>query len=81
MSDLNISKDLRKKHQLYYNDIKHINGSKINSKSSFFTMFYAKHKCLSLILIWVFVSHKYFFFLFPNWEKTDMELEKKVAIF
>ena len=39
-----------------------------------------KHKCLSIILIWVkvvVVSKKIFFFTFLNWEFTDMVLEKR----
>ena len=38
-----------------------------------------KHKCLSIILIWVIVSHFFFTFLYLG--KTDMVFGKKVAIF
>ena len=54
-----------------------------------------KHKCLSIILIWVIVSHikvvvvskkkggkkNIFFLLFLNWEKQTWYWGKKVAIF
>ena len=66
-------------------DIKHNYGSKIYPKNQvILDCFYAKHKCLSDILIWVIDSHKikwsvkkqktkqkhfFFFYYFLNWEK------------
>ena len=45
------------------NDTEHNKGSKIYPQiSTYFRLYYAKHtlkhKCLSIILIWVIVSHK-----------------------
>ena len=34
------------------NDIKHNNGSKMYPQSRYFRLFYAKYKCLRIILIW-----------------------------
>ena len=49
------------------NDIKHINGSKIYPQNHFvFRLFYAKHKCFSIILIWVIVVFKKITFLFSG---------------
>ena len=64
----------------------------IEQKSSYFRLFYAKHKCLSIILICVVVvvSKKiilkikdifFFCFSFSLFGKRNMVLGKKVAIF
>ena len=67
------------------NDIEHKKGSKIYPQSQvildcIMSSIPFKHKCISIILIWVIVSHKYnlkkkvkeffffFFFTFINWE-------------
>ena len=76
------------------NDIEHNKGSKIYPKNQvildcIIQSIPLKHKCLSIILIWVIVSHKYgwslktklFFFYFSKLGKTDMVLGKNVVIF
>ena len=75
------------------NDIEHNKGSKIYPKNQvildcIIQSIPLKHKCLSIILIWVIVSHKYgwslkksiFFFYFSQIGKTDMVLGKNVGM-
>ena len=74
-------------------NLKHKYGSKIYLKNQvILDYFYAKHKCLSNILILVIDSHKlklsvfFFFFFFlggggGGGGGEDMQLGKKVAIF
>ena len=63
-------------------DIKHTSRSKIYPKIQvILDCFYAKHKCLSNILIWVIDSRKlkwsFLLLFFLNWGKIDMQLGKK----
>ena len=75
------------------NDIEHNKGSKIYPQNQVISdcimpSISLKHKCLTIILTWVIVSHKwslkkeinFLFFLFFLIGKTNMVLGKKVAI-
>ena len=56
-------------------------GIKLHPQNQVFRLLYAKHKCLSIILIWgVVVDTKkksLFVFYFSSLGKTDMELGKR----
>ena len=76
-------------------DIEHNKGSKIYPQIKLMPTMPLKHKCLSIIRIWVIVSHKWKWsineskkkkkkkkktdFFFLNWENRD-GIGKKVAI-
>ena len=65
------------------NDVEHYKGSKIYPQNQVILdcnmpSIPLKHKCLSIILIWVSVSHKWsLFFTFLNWENQTWYWEKR----